>query len=245
MAPAGEHLNAYDPPIGGIDDRLEPGLDLACGDGAAEFLLQGAAMLVLGAQLGVESRPAAPALGLDAIERHVRELLQISGVRGVVGVDRHAHRGARRDLASVDQVGLGEQADQPLGALGDVGLIGDHCELIAAQAGHEVAGPSVGAQPLSYLGQEEIAGMVAQGVVQMLEAVEVDDEQRRRPPASLAVSSRSHSAEVKAPRLTRPVRESVCASLSVSSRSDSSSATRAVSSASCWTRSGTDGEASG
>jgi hypothetical protein len=129
-------------------------------------------------QLGVEGRPAAPAPGLDPVEGHVGEALQVAGLGGVVREHRHPDRGARRDLAAIDRVRPGEQVQELLGAAGGVGGVGDQGELVAAQPGHQFARAGGAAQPLAHLGQEEIAGVVAERVVEQLEAVQVDDEER-------------------------------------------------------------------
>jgi hypothetical protein len=50
-------------------------------------------------------------------------------------------------------------------------------ELVAAGAGHGVAGAhAVGGRPSATLLEEQVAGVVAEGVVDFLEAVEVDDQ---------------------------------------------------------------------
>ena len=80
---------------------------------------------------------------------------------------------------------LGQAADQPLGAPGNVLGVGDQGELVAAQPGHQLIGAGVGPQAVADLREEEVAGVVAQGVVEVLEAVEVDDEERDRPAMAL------------------------------------------------------------
>ena len=180
MVPAGEDLDAHHPGGRGIHHRLVPGLDLAGGYGPAQLVLEGAAPLGLGPQVGVEDAVAAPAAGLHPVEGHVGEALKVRGVRGVVREHRHPHRGARGDLAAVDHLGLGDDVHQPLGPAGHVPGVGDHRELVAAEAGGDLAGGAVGRQPGAELGQQQVAGVVAEVVVQGLEAVEVDHEQGHR-----------------------------------------------------------------
>ena len=55
-----------------------------------------------------------------------------------------------------------------------------HRELVAAEPGDVVAGAQRGADPRPELGQHAVAGVVAERVVELLEVVEVDHEQRER-----------------------------------------------------------------
>ncbi|OHD68141.1 MAG: hypothetical protein A2177_03385 [Spirochaetes bacterium RBG_13_68_11] len=54
-------------------------------------------------------------------------------------------------------------------------------ELVAALAEHEVAGSHGAADPAGRLPQHPVAGLVAEGVVDVLEVVEVEEEERLRP----------------------------------------------------------------
>jgi hypothetical protein len=85
----------------------------------------------------------------------------------------------------VDREGLGQQRQDPLGAAGDVEVGGDQGELVRAQPADQLAAGGVGLQPRADLGQQQVAAGVAKAVVEVLEAVEVDDEQRHPFPGSL------------------------------------------------------------
>ena len=54
-------------------------------------------------------------------------------------------------------------------------------EFVAAQPGHEVMGRHRVQQPLRHPLQQGVADVVAEGVVDRLEIVEVDEQQRQRP----------------------------------------------------------------
>ena len=54
--------------------------------------------------------------------------------------------------------------------------IGEHGELVATEAGHEVVPPDETADPLGHGDEKGIAGCVTEGVVDDLEVVEVDEE---------------------------------------------------------------------
>ena len=57
-------------------------------------------------------------------------------------------------------------------------VVGQDRELVAAEAGHEVAVPDRAGDPLGDGDQQGVAGGVAEGVVDDLEVVEVDEEDR-------------------------------------------------------------------
>ena len=76
-------------------------------------------------------------------------------------------------------------APEPVGDLpgDDRGLVErlarqDHRELVAAQTGEHIGLPQARAQLVGDLDEQLVAGVVTQGVVDRLEAVEVEDEQR-------------------------------------------------------------------
>jgi hypothetical protein len=56
---------------------------------------------------------------------------------------------------------------------------GEHGELVAAEAGEEVAAAQHLAQAMGDLDQEPVALLMAEGVVDLLDAIEVDQQQRR------------------------------------------------------------------
>ncbi len=93
------------------------------------------------------------------------------------------------DAAQLDRLG-----DRGAGPLGDVDrlalgaeLLAEDQELVAAEARDGVAGAQDRLQSPRELDEERVAGVVAQAVVDRLEAVEVEEHQREaRRPASAA-----------------------------------------------------------
>ena len=79
-----------------------------------------------------------------------------------------------REAAHLDLV-LDDVAQAAEHLLGVADLGEDDAELVAAQAGHGVLGPGVVGEALGQLGEELVAAVVAEGVVDLLEAVQVDD----------------------------------------------------------------------
>jgi hypothetical protein len=78
---------------------------------------------------------------------------------------------------------LGQRRDDPGGDLGRLvdrsDTLEHHGELVAAEAGGEVGGAQVQPQPVGDPDQQQVARRVAERVVDRLEPVEVDEEQRQ------------------------------------------------------------------
>ena len=101
-------------------------------------------------------------------------------------------------------------AHPPADRLG-VGRVGqDDRELVAAEAGEHVAGAQHRAQTRADLLEHEVAGAVAERVVELLEAVEVDEQQRDRRAAERGrPRGARRSDRSRWRRFGRPVRSSV------------------------------------
>ena len=59
-------------------------------------------------------------------------------------------------------------------------VVQQHRELVAAEPGRGVAGPDAAADPVGHRGQQLVAGLVAEAVVDRLEPVQVDEEHAGR-----------------------------------------------------------------
>ena len=57
-------------------------------------------------------------------------------------------------------------------------MLGQHDELVAAQPDHHVVVANAGAQPIRRGDQHLVAGIVPEGVVDPLEVVEIQEQQR-------------------------------------------------------------------
>jgi len=57
-------------------------------------------------------------------------------------------------------------------------IAGDDDELVPADAPHEIAGPLVGQQPVTHGDEQLVADAVTKRVVDQLEAVDVEEQQR-------------------------------------------------------------------
>jgi hypothetical protein len=133
-----------------------------------------------GARLG--QLDAVTALPLGHVQSRVGEALEpVQGAR-MSGVAGHAHRGRDRRVAAREGDVRDRRAD-PLGDLqcdGDLGVGQQDRELLPALAAGEVLVPQHGAQRRADAGQDLVAHRVPMLVVDLLEVVEVDHEQRER-----------------------------------------------------------------
>jgi len=120
--------------------------------------------------------------GLGVVHRHVRPLEQRGGVGRMDRREREAQRAADLDLQPVEGHRLLERAQQPPadpdGAVLVVGAAQQDGELVTAEPGDEAARPDRGPQPGADLDQELVAVLVPEGVVDLLEPIEVEDHDR-------------------------------------------------------------------
>ncbi|MGY2939147.1 hypothetical protein ACVWZ6_008749 [Bradyrhizobium sp. GM6.1] len=58
-------------------------------------------------------------------------------------------------------------------------MIEDHYELVAAEPRHHVACAQGTTQPVGHFEQEQVAGLVAQRIIDDLETIEVDEQHRK------------------------------------------------------------------
>ena len=133
--------------------------------------------------------------------------------------DRDADAGADLDAVAGQKERLGDELGDPRREFGRaVALIVasflDDGEFVAAEPRQHVAGAQRISAAARDLAQQRIAGSVTERVVDVLEAVEIEhqDRERRRGPASNALSSSSRAR--KKARFGSPVRMSVWASSS-------------------------------
>ena len=65
-------------------------------------------------------------------------------------------------------------------------VLEQHRELVAAETGHRVVGAQARFQPPRHFHEEVVAGREAQGLVDRLEPVDVEEEHRERPSRALS-----------------------------------------------------------
>ena len=183
VAPAHQRLEAGDLAAAQGDQRLVVELELVALERLAQLALDLEPAQRPRPHLGVEELAAGASALLGPVHRRVGVADQ------QVGVDRLAGRraghgdadaGADEVLDPAHRVGLGEGGGDAVGDRHRLVLVGEavdeDAELVAAEAGDDVAGPQVGAQPRRHRPQQLVAGVVAHAVVDQLEVVEVEEE---------------------------------------------------------------------
>ena len=183
MLPADQRLEAGDLAAGEGDDRLVVEGELLALDRLAQLLLDLEPEQGAGPHLGVEELAAGPALFLGPVHRRVGVADQHVGVGRLAGRgpgDGDPDAGGDEVLGAADRVGLGEGGGDPVGDRHRLVLVGEavdqDAELVAAEAGDDVAGAQVGAEARRDRAQQLVAGVVAEAVVDQLEVVEVEEE---------------------------------------------------------------------
>ena len=139
-----------------------------------------------GAQVGGEQPDPVAAGRLGRVHRQVGVTDQVGGAhprgrglrgRGDPDADAQPHHPPAQVEGPVDAgpaaVGEGLRA-------GGVAVAAQHDELVPAEPADGVAGPGGAGQPRGDLPQQVVAGVVAEGVVDVLEAVDVEEEHRHR-----------------------------------------------------------------
>ena len=182
MLPADECLDAAH--LGGVDVDL--GLvveaELAVGDGVPKIGHQrqvGRVVVVLG--LGVAHDPRPGPLG--HVHGDVGLLQQVIDVPAVLGGDDVPDARLDRQREAADLHLLLDHLTEPGQHVVRAGHVGEHeAELVATQTGQRVRCPQVGEETLPDRRQQPVAVVVAEGVVDFLELVEIDDGDGRRVP---------------------------------------------------------------
>ena len=126
---------------------------------------------------------AGPAAFLHAVHRLVGVAQQGVHRVAVVRVERDAdaarHGETQAPMHERARHGLDHALRDGLGA-GHVGLVKEHHELVAAEPGHGVDLAHAGGDALGHVDQHLVADPVAERVVDVLEAVEVEEQHRER-----------------------------------------------------------------
>ena len=209
VLPADQRLDGDDAGVLDVDDRLHVQAQLALADRAPQPRREREPLTgVRRLRLVERHRAATAALGL--VHRVVGVLEERVRVGRVLRVQRDADRRADVEERIGDLEGLVERGGDPLarGLRGTARVLvaagaEQEQELVAALARQHVAGPREVRDAARGLGQHRVAGLVAERVVDELEVVEVEVEERER-----AVGA-AGAAEVAADLLLqeRPVRE--------------------------------------
>ncbi|RMS43781.1 hypothetical protein ALP65_04634 [Pseudomonas aeruginosa] len=182
MAPAHQCLQLVYLAVGEGEDRLVVQLQLVVAQGLAQFLLH---LQFLGRphqQLPAEElRVVAPA-GLGLVQGQAGVLQQLLALLAVVRVEADADAGGHHQGAPVQGDGFLHLLHQALREdvrLVVLGEVGEHAELVAGEARHHVAIAQHAADAFGDDLQQLVARVVAEGIVDPLEVIEVEEHHRQ------------------------------------------------------------------
>ena len=196
MLPAQQGLDRADALGLEIELRLIFERELAAGDGAGEIALEALQLVEIVLDRGAEALAAA-ARGLGPVHREIGVLQQGLRALAVGREQRDPEARARLPDPGREPEGTIELARDLVGDQGrrlGVGQVReDQRELVAADPGHGVALAQGRAHPLADLLEHVVADPVAEGVVDLLELVEVDQDDREQ--AAVAPAARHRLAQ--------------------------------------------------
>jgi hypothetical protein len=125
---------------------------------------------------------AAPVL-LGTVQRHVGVAQQGVGLRAVAGRKRNPDAGTHNHVIALDLVGPAERVDQPARQIRRLSRFFyrrlHYGKFITAEPRHHIALAQARGEPSSHRLEQEIADRMAERVVDMLEVVEVDAQDRK------------------------------------------------------------------
>ena len=182
MVPADQGLDTGEAPGRELELRLVVQHELAPLQSLAQLALEPAARLRLLVHGRLEQAKAVAALRLGAIKGEVGVLEQYVRVWPVLREQGDADAGGDMHLVAIELERGGERAQdlgrqgRGVGGLRELGL--HQRELVAAEPGQGVAGPDRARDPAGHRAQQLVADRMAERVVDLLEAVEVEEEDR-------------------------------------------------------------------
>jgi hypothetical protein len=180
VVPARERLDADRLLAAGLELELVMHLELAAHERGAKVALERPASLQPAVHLRLEKAERIAALLLGAVERDVGELEKAARLLGIAWRERHADAGSDDDLVTIELEWLNERCQQSgtqrLGLTWPLNAHLDQRELVAPEPGDRVHLAHARLEPPGTQLDQPVAGGVAEGVVDALETVEVDDE---------------------------------------------------------------------
>ena len=182
VLPAEERLHADHPAAAELHERLVVEAQLRPLDGAPKVVLERGAVQRLGVHLGVEHHGGPDGVQLRPVERDLGLLEEVPRVGEPGAPEREAQAGADVDLTPVEVEGL---RDRELDPRRDTLRLADAAhraqqdpELVRAEPGHGVRRPRCADEPPPDLGEQQVAGRVPEALVDDLEPVEVEEDER-------------------------------------------------------------------
>ena len=182
MVPADQRLEAGELVRGKARDRLIEHRDLPLLERLAEIAFERQPAVVLAAHRGGEDLDAVGAGALGPEHGDLAFAQQILRRRLHPVIDHDADRGGEHDLLAADLHRRAQRAAHALGKSGHLARIGlgDHenGELVAAETGERVLRIEMAGEPAAKGQQHAVADGEAEALVDVLEAVDVDEHHR-------------------------------------------------------------------
>ena len=192
--PAQERLGGQSAPACERDYRLVDNLQLFARQRVCQTPLGLQVRLRLKAQALAEDFHAGAAAALGPVHRHVRLSQHRLGVCLGIARESNAHACGHRNLGASDDEGPAQGLKHPLGESQGFGfafeVLGQDHELVAAEARHGVAVSHHLFEPARDEQQEPVPDVVAEAVVDGLEAVEIHEQERDETAAAMQARER-------------------------------------------------------
>ena len=190
--PACHHLQPGQPAVLEPDHRLEIGDDASFTQRSCQHLFRRGPGLDRALFRIADDATAAVAFGL--VHGQVGLMEQLADVRGLFRYAGHPQTDRDAQLVAHQSKRVGEAADDAVENRADIllglAVVQIDDEFIPAQPGYHVVLPNAGLQAAAHLLEQLVAGAVAQGVVDLLEVVHIDEDQRK--PGRLVAVKVSH-----------------------------------------------------
>ena len=165
-------------------DRLVVDLEVVGGDRAAQVVLEAEAVANAGVHVRVEHFVARLAARLGVIHRGVGVAHHLVRVRVVGRTERDADAGRGEHFAAADRERRAQRLLDPEGDAVGLAVVAESVqedrELVAAEAGEHVALSQARLEPPRHRDQQLVADQVTEAVVDDLEAIEIEIEDRER-----------------------------------------------------------------
>ena len=189
QAPAQQRLGADHAAVAQVHLGLIQNDEFVALQGAAQLALQHQALDRRRIHVRNVERTRIAAILFRVVHGRIGVADQVDDVLRVVGADGDADAGREVDLLLVHverPADLVQQRARERGqrrAVVDIDgqIVDEHRELVAGEAADDRVLAQIPGQPLAQYLERPIAGRVAEGVVDLLEAVEIEVEQRERP----------------------------------------------------------------
>ncbi len=207
MLPAQQRFGADDAAILEADLGLVVQFQLIALERTAQRIFQLQRMHGAGLHFGSEKAvTVAPAL-FGAVHRGVGPLRQRVEIVAVAGIHRNPDRGRDGQLILLDVVRLlrrFEQFFRDMGGAAGIGIGQHQDEFIAAQTRYRVLFAHHQVQASGQRDQQFVADAVAQRVVDVLEVIEIEENQRQRLMAALRAAERVADAVLEQAAVRQP-----------------------------------------